>query len=365
MVLVVALAWEVRALLGGITISHALGDVAPRSTDGTVNILLIGLDSRRDQDGNDLPPEILEQLHAGASDDGGYNANTLILVHIGRDAQAVAFSIPRDDYVSADGIAGHRHIKIKEAYGRTKAQTEEQLRSRGVSDARELERSGREAGRAAIVAAVRNLTGQPIDYFAEINLAGFYDLADGLGGVEVCLNHPVYDEYSGADFPAGRQRLDAAQTLAFVRQRHGLPNGDLDRTHRQQAFLAGVRHQLNGVLNDVKGLRAMLAVARKDVVLSAGWGEAEFRRVAALAGGTVEFRTLPVLRYEVIGGADVNIVDPAAIRAEITAAIGGSETPSRTTSPAAQLSNDEGGTPIPGTPDTGPPMTGDGIPCVN
>ena len=50
---------------------------------------------------------------------------------------------------------------------------------------------------------MRNLTGVPIDYFAEVNLAGFYDLTDGLGGVEVCLNHAVHDEYSGADFPAG------------------------------------------------------------------------------------------------------------------------------------------------------------------
>ena len=92
--------------------------------------------------------------------------------------------------------------------------------------------------------AVRNLTGQPIDYFAEVNLAGFYDLAESLGGVEVCLNHAVHDDYSGADFPAGRQRLDAAQALAFVRQRHGLENGDLDRTHRQQAFLLSVMHEL-------------------------------------------------------------------------------------------------------------------------
>ncbi len=52
---------------------------------------------------------------------------------------------------------------------------------------------------------VRALTGVPIDYFAKVNLAGFYDVAASLGGVEVCLNHAVHDDYSGADFPAGRQ----------------------------------------------------------------------------------------------------------------------------------------------------------------
>jgi hypothetical protein len=51
--------------------------------------------------------------------------------------------------------------------------------------------------------------------------------------------------------------------------------------------------------------------------------------MAALAGGDVEFRTLPVVRYDFIDGQDVNIIDPAAIKAEITAAIG--DTTSTTT----------------------------------
>ena len=64
-------------------------------------------------------------------------------------------------------------------------------------------------------------------------------------------------------------------------------------------------------------------VARKDIVLSEGWGEDQFQRMAALAGGDVEFRTLPVVRYENINGQDVNIIDPAKIRAEIARAISG------------------------------------------
>ncbi len=144
------------------------------------------------------------------------------------------------------GVPGYNHIKIKEAYGLTKQYVEQKLINKGVSDQKELETRGREAGRAATLKAVRNLTGAPIDYFAEVNLAGFYDLTKTLGGVDVCLKHAVYDSYSGADFPAGRQTLDAGQALAFVRQRHGLENGDLDRTHRQQAFLSAVMRQLPG-----------------------------------------------------------------------------------------------------------------------
>ncbi len=332
--------WEAHGLLGGITVSQALGMDAPRSSGGAMNILLIGLDSRKDQNGNDLPADILDKLHAGDSGSGGYNTNTLILVHVGADDRVVAFSIPRDDYVPVNGITGYDHIKIKEAYGLTKAQTEDELEQQGVEDPVQLERAGREAGREATLRAVHNLTGQPIDYFAEVNLAGFYDLAETLGGVEVCLNHAVYDEYSGANFPAGRQRLDAAQALAFVRQRHGLENGDLDRTHRQQAFLLAIMHQLqqSGVFGNFDDFRDLVAVATKDVVLSQGWGEEQFRRVAALAGGEVNFRTLPVLRYDYIDGQDVNIVDPQAIRAEIAAAIGGAPAPvtSEPESPGAQ-----------------------------
>ena len=54
--------WQTHNLLGAITISRALGLDAPRSTGGGTNILLIGLDSRKDQDGNDLPQNILDQL---------------------------------------------------------------------------------------------------------------------------------------------------------------------------------------------------------------------------------------------------------------------------------------------------------------
>lgn len=332
--------WVAHGALGGITISQALTPEDPRSSDNSMNMLLIGLDSRKDQDGNDLPWSILKQLHAGDSDDGGYNTNTLILVHVGNDSKVVAFSIPRDDWVPFTGVPGYNHIKIKETYGLTKQYVAQKLADQGVSSQKELETRGREAGRAATLRAVRSLTGVPIDYFAEINLAGFYDLAQALGGVTVCLNQAVYDSYSGANFPAGRQRLNASQALAFVRQRHGLDNGDLDRTHRQQAFLSSVARDLqdSGTFTDLDKLKSLMAVARKDVVLSAGWDENLFRRLGALADGEgenrVQFRTLPVVRYDNIDGQDVNIVDSAAIKAEVATAIGATppvKTPTTTT----------------------------------
>ena len=320
--------WAVaRSVMGGFTVSGATG-LHPDDSDG-ITILLMGLDSRKDQNGDDLPAEVLQNLHAGDSDRGGYNTNTLLLMHLSSDNHVVAFSVPRDDYVAVSDIAGSDHIKIKEAYGLKKVEVEQNLLDRGVTDRHELETAGREAGRAAALSAVGNLTGAPIDLFAEVSLAGFYDLAASLGGVEVCLNHAVDDsEYSGAVFPAGRQTLDAAQALAFVRQRHGLANGDLDRTHRQQAFLVSVLRKLSRTgPSDLSTFTQLTRAAHRDIAFSAGWTEQLMRRLASLNGHNIRFATLPVVRYQNIDGQDVNIVDPPAIRAEVRAAFSDDQTP--------------------------------------
>lgn len=332
--------WYVRGALGSITVSQALGANEPRSSGTAINILLIGLDSRKDQDGNDLPQEMLDNLHAGESDDGGYNTNTLVLAHISADNKVTAFSIPRDDYVTVTDIPGYHKIKIKQAYGLKKAYAQQKLADQGIDDQRQLEQQGREAGRKATLSAVRNLTGAPIDYFAETNLAGFYDLAQSMGGIEVCLNEPVYDDFSGANFPAGHQTLNAAQTLAFVRQRHGLDNGDLDRTHRQQAFLVSVMNQLqrSGAFTNLGKLNDLIAIAHKDIVLSSGWDERMFRRIGAINGNDFVYRTLPVLRYDTVNGEDVNVVDPKAIKREVAKAFSDGHPPSPSATPGVPTS---------------------------
>lgn len=89
-----------------------------------------------------------------------------------------------------------------------------------------------------LTAAVENLTGAKVDHYAAVQMAEFGRVATVVGGVEVCLNNAVSDPRSGASFPAGRQVLSGDQVLPFLRQRMNLPNGDLDRVKRQQAFLA-------------------------------------------------------------------------------------------------------------------------------
>ncbi len=310
--------WTTKQLGGGSL------NTADSGADTAQTMLLMGLDSRRDQDGNALPARVLDKLQAGDSEQGGYNTNTLIVLHLppsgGGPPQAL--SIPRDNLVD---IPGEGPGKIKETYGLAKARTHDQLTERGVTDQQRLERDGRQAGREATVELVQELIGVPIDHFAEVNLASFWRLTDALGGVEVCLNNPVQDDYSGADFAAGRQTLDGEQALSFVRQRHGLPRGDLDRTQRQQAFLAGATAKLQGAgtLFDAGKLTDLFDAVEENVAVDSTLDLVELaKRGQGFAAGEMDFETLPVEGFAQHDGQEVNIIDPDRIRAHVRHAFG-------------------------------------------
>ena len=118
-----------RAASAGITTSDALAG-EPASTGSDQNILIMGLDSRRDQHGRPLPPDIYDALHAGSEDSGDGDSDALIVLHLpAGDAPATAISIPRDDYVDLAGCpdSGCRG-KIKEAYSAAYPTSAEPLR---------------------------------------------------------------------------------------------------------------------------------------------------------------------------------------------------------------------------------------------
>ena len=289
---------------------------------GAQNILLMGLESRTDWNGNVLPNDILNALHAGSRQGvldgvGGNATNTLILIHIPAGGKkAIGFSIPRDDWVTfPQSYDGQSVGKIDQAYGDALAEKEAQVKQQhpGMSQ-NQVAFEGNEAGRAAAVASVESLTGVHVDHFAEVNLDGFYELAKVLGGVQVCLKQAVpLDTYSGFYAKkAGYQHLNARMALAFVRQRHGLTNGDLDRTHRQQAFLNSVMQQLRteGVLSDLTKINSLLSVAKQYVITDSGWNLLDFgTQMRSLTSGNLSFHTLPITAYETIDGQAANVVN--------------------------------------------------------
>src|SRR6202000_1317992 len=92
-----------RTASAGITTSEALAG-EPVSTGSDQNILIMGLDSRRDQQGRPLPPDIYDALRAGGEDSGEGDADALIVLHLpAGGAPATAISMPRDDYVDLTG----------------------------------------------------------------------------------------------------------------------------------------------------------------------------------------------------------------------------------------------------------------------
>ena len=287
----------------------------------------MGLESRTDWNGNILPPAVLQALHACNAQEvadgfGGNDTNTLILIHIPAGGKkAVGFSIPRDDWVTfPTAYDGQTQGKIDQAYGLALAAEESQLRQQDPTMSQDqVAYEGNEAGRTAAVDTVEQVTGVHVDHFAELNLDGFYELAKVMGGIEVCLNHPVpYDPNSGFSAArAGYQHLDAKQALAFVRQRDGLPNGDLDRTHRQQAAIDSVLQQLraDGALDDLTKIQALLSVAQQYLITDSGWNLLDFAaQMRSLTSGNLSFRTLPIVGYETIDGQDANVINPGYIQ---------------------------------------------------
>ena len=330
-----------RNLSGGITTSQAL-EGGTGSVGGEQNILIMGLDSRLDQHGNPLPQDIYNALHAGDETSGGYNANVLIVLHLpGGNGPVSAVSIPRDDYVDLPGCpSGVCKGKVKQAYGYAYQQTMDKL----DNDSEELaarEQTAREAGRKSEINTVRRLLGVPIDHFIEVTLGAFFQIAHVVQPISVCLNDDTSDSFSGANFHKGVQQIDAAQAMAFVRQRRDENDElftDMDRTRRQQAFIVSLVNALRhgGALSSPSALRNLLRVAQENVAVDEGFDLAGFvDRSSALGDTSLSLYTLPISQFgQDSAGEDVNLVDVHSIRAIVhNIFTTGSPAPSSATNP--------------------------------
>jgi LCP family protein required for cell wall assembly len=304
---------DLDAIGGGITLPGS----APAAA---TNILVMGLESRTNFYGQELPPALITALHSGAT--GGQDPDTLILIHIfagGR--KAVGFSIPRDDlvtYPQTYDVSGNEisYGKIDNAYDWA---YNESLQQTGSSTKADYTQANH-AGQTAEIDTVESITGVTINDFVETNLAGFYYLAQAFGGVEVCikpqeaginagnyLSSNLYDynsgfnavKYDGYNLKKGGAQylhLAADQALAFVRERDNLAEGDIDRTRRQQAVLDYVIYELkNGnYFGEVGKLNALLDAANQYVMTDPGLNLPDFStEMQALTGQNLSFQTLP------------------------------------------------------------------------
>lgn len=354
----------------------------PVQDSSETNILVMGLDSRRDENGKALPAAIYSALRAGNQSDGGYNTNVLMLIHIpANGGKAVGISIPRDDYVDLVGHPdGVSKSKIKEAYGLALDQELRHLVNTSTLSYADAYQQARAAARQSEISTVSAfLGGVPINHFIEVTMAAFYQVAVAVQPISVCLAQATADVYSGADFPAGVQNLSAGQAVSFVRQRRdtthsGLVFTDLDRERRQQAFIVslGVKLKQANTFTNFGILQSIIDTAKENIALDSGFDLLRFAsQTAKLSSGNMIFVTLPITGYSVIDHKDVNLVDLPQIRSQVQQLLTGLPTAPPVTPSAAPAAPAQ----KPSTPKTSPapspdpnesttPLTSGTVPCV-
>ncbi|MBK3494804.1 LCP family protein [Viridibacillus sp. YIM B01967] len=154
------------------------------------SILLLGVDQRENDKGR---------------------SDTIIVLTVNPEMESTKMvSIPRDTYTK---IVGH-----------------------GTTD--KLNHAYAFGGIEMSMASVENLLGIPIDYVTEVNMEGFQDIVDAVGGITV--KSPLAFKEEGYSFPKGKVKLDGEKALAYVRMRKEDPNGDFGRQERQKQVVQAI-----------------------------------------------------------------------------------------------------------------------------
>lgn len=242
------------------------------------NVLVAGSDTREG-----LTEEQLREL--GTHRVGGGRSDTLFLLSTdGLNAAMLAF--PRDLYVTrCDGQRARINTAGADQVG----------------------------GPSCLVRTVADLTGLPVSHYMELDLAGFVDVVDAVGGITVTLEEPLVDRAAGADLPAGTQQLDGREALGFVRARQ--VGGDLARIERQQQFMSALSQRLASPTTWLNPVRLWNTTGAGAAALTAdsGFGPLDMARVGlgvAGAGSDMPTYTVPATPQSV-GGAAVLMPDEA------------------------------------------------------
>jgi LCP family protein required for cell wall assembly len=283
-----------------VELSLAAADRPATAGRGTQNILLVGSDSRAGSNGEFGEVE-------------GQRSDTTILAHVDRNGSTTLVSFPRDlwvtipAYTGADGTAHKaQQSKLNAAFSL--------------------------GGPALLVHTLETLTGIRIDHYVQVDFSGFQEITDALGGVTVCVKQlpeslrargfdNLHDKMSGWSGQVGENRLDGVHALAFVRQRYGLPEGDLDRIRRQQQFLGAVFHRLTAastLANPVR-IRGVLNAATAALTLDRSTSLTDLEPLALrmqgiAGGGGLTFATIPAAAGT-RASQSVLLVDPARLKA--------------------------------------------------
>jgi LCP family protein required for cell wall assembly len=100
-------------------------------------------------------------------------------------------------------------------------------------------------GPSLLIQTIESISGIRIDFWMLTSFPGLIGMVNGIGGLDVNVPRPMNDHYSGADFSAGQHHLNGGQTLAFSRDRHDVPGGDLGRSQNQGRVLLAALAKLH------------------------------------------------------------------------------------------------------------------------
>ncbi len=289
------------------------------------NILLVGIDDR-----TTMTPQQIRELKVG-NDGGSMATDTMMILHVPANGKkATLISLPRDSYVN---IPGHGMNKLNSAF------------SAGYNAAGGTPDQKRTAGADLLLQTITDLTGLTINHYVQISFIGFYDISKAIGGVPINLCHAVNDTVaynrsigsdggSGFRMSAGKHTISGVQALEFVRQRHNLPNGDLDRVRRQQYFLTAAFRKVAsvGILFKLNSLGDAL---KKDVYLDPSLHLTDLaRQMENLNANNIIGKTIPFERFEDTEVGSVEIISPAHVQRFLAKLVNPTPTPSPSPSSA-------------------------------
>ena len=283
------------------------------------NILLVGIDDR-----TKMTQQQIKQLKVG-NDGGSMATDTMMILHVPANGKKATFiSLPRDSYVN---IPGHGMNKLNSAF------------ASGYNAASGTPDQKRTAGADLLIQTIQNLTGLTINHYVQISFLGFYDISNAIGGIHINLCHAVNDTVaynrsigsdggSGFHMSAGKHTIKGVTALEFVRQRHNLPNGDLDRVRRQQYFLTAAFRQVASVGIFFK-LNSLGDALKKDVYMDPGLHLLDLaNQMQHLTANNIVGKTIPFEHFATESVGSVEIINPARVQKFVTKLINPSPSPS-------------------------------------
>jgi LCP family protein required for cell wall assembly len=253
---------------------------------GAMNILLVGVDKR-----DDLSRRQQNQLHLGR--EVGERSDTMMVIHLSQDhRKATVVSLPRDTWTTIPGKGAH---KINSAY--------------------------QFGGPKLAVQTVEQTTGLRINHYIEVNVLGFIDVVESLGGVTVCTPVAINDPKTKLNLQPGTYTLDGVRALAYARTR-ATARSDLDRIDRQQQVISALLHKAlsGGTLTNPATLAGLVNSTLKTITVDTPLAKDLLglaNQLKNVSTNDVSFVTVPLadVNYRAPTGESAVLWDKAEARA--------------------------------------------------